>query len=409
MTIDFEKYSEYVTNKAREVITVFGPRGPGSEGEKRAQQAVAEELKNYTDKVEIENFKLHPKAFMGWMPIAGVLMLFSVALYWYLAVIGAILSVVTIVIFFFEFLRYRQFIDPFFPAAESCNVIATKNPTGPKKRTMILCGHMDAAFEWRFSYIHPRLLQAVILYSLLGMLFVFVTDLVFVLAKPGMGVEPQGVFGVLGLVRLWFVPAFVAILFFSNFSRVVPGANDNLSGVYVSVALAKLLLENDITLANTELKVLISGSEEAGLRGAKAYVKRHFEQLRQSNADTVFLALETFRDTEFMAVYNRDLHGTLRHHPLVCKLLKSAAETCGVKLPNASVYIGSTDATAFTQAKIPAAAMAAMDPAPPRYYHTREDNYNNMNPECIQLALQIVFEAVTQYDKTGMLTGSKNM
>ena len=52
--------------------------------------------------------------------------------------------------------------------------------------------------------------------------------------------------------------------------------------------------------------------EEAGLRGAKAYAKAHEKELKE--IPTAVVALDTFRDLETMAVYDRDLSGTLKHH-----------------------------------------------------------------------------------------------
>ena len=55
-----------------------------------------------------------------------------------------------------------------------------------------------------------------------------------------------------------------------NENRVVDGANDNLTGCYMGIAILKELHDAGITLENTEVGVILAGSEESGLRGAKA-------------------------------------------------------------------------------------------------------------------------------------------
>ena len=58
-----------------------------------------------------------------------------------------------------------------------------------------------------------------------------------------------------------------------NKNRIVDGANDNLSGCYMGIAILKALKDNGIELENTEVGVILTGSEEAGLRGAKSLVR----------------------------------------------------------------------------------------------------------------------------------------
>ena len=56
---------------------------------------------------------------------------------------------------------------------------------------------------------------------------------------------------------------------FSNTKKVVDGANDNLTACYMAMAALKTLKDEGIEFENTEVCVLLTGSEEAGLRGPK--------------------------------------------------------------------------------------------------------------------------------------------
>ena len=66
------------------------------------------------------------------------------------------------------------------------------------------------------------------------------------------------------------------------------------------------------------------------------------------------------------------------------------------------IFIGSSDAAAFSQAGIPSAALCAMDPHPAAYYHNRRDNWDNMDPLCIRKTAEVLLAAIEQYDANGL-------
>jgi Zn-dependent M28 family amino/carboxypeptidase len=166
------------------------------------------------------------------------------------------------------------------------------------------------------------------------------------------------------------------------------------------MSVMKTLAENDVRFENTDMCVLLTGSEEAGLRGAKAFVKAHKKEL--DDMETVVVAIDTMRDLEYLAVYDRDLSGTLKHDLQVKTLVKKAAANCGLDLPYASIYLGACDAAAFTQGGIKATGFAAMDPTPPRYYHTRLDTCELLIPEAIKTGIEVMLETVCLYDEEGL-------
>ena len=405
--IDLQKNTEYAVKGITKICKKIGPRKPGSPEELRAQQWMEKDMKNYCDKTAIEPFTLHRQGFMGFIPFTVACGVASVFLNWFVSPIAAVvLCVLAFIPLLFEFLMYKQFDDFLFPKQTSHNMIATRSPKGEAKQRIIMIGHSDSQFEWTLNYLIGGL-QAklfVEIPAVVGLIVQTVFAVVCLIVGKGsaaMDIEKaKGFFIALFVVSCVFIPFEIAFLFFQSWTKSVPGASDNLSGCYTGMATIKALDEAGIEFENTEVVMICSGSEEAGLRGAKAYVKAHEKELK--DLPTVVVALDTFRDLEDMAVYDRDLSGTVQHDWGAKNLVKNAAANCGFDLKFESIYIGGCDAAAFTQKGIKATGFAAMNPDPPRYYHTRLDTPENLRPECITAGIEIMCETLCMYDKEGL-------
>ncbi len=104
--------------------------------------------------------------------------------------------------------------------------------------------------------------------------------------------------------------------------RVVPAANDNLSGCVASLELAKRLvgtLPDDI-----ELVVVITGCEEAGAGGATKLARAFVGSGRWSTGNTTVLALDTFSGGEPRLLQE----GELIAQPLPPRLVALADQLC---------------------------------------------------------------------------------
>ncbi len=406
-SIDLEKNTEYAVKGITKICKKIGPRKPGSPEELRAQQWMERDMKNYCDKTTIEEFTLHRQGFMGFIPFTVACGVISVFVNWFKSPIAAfILCVLAFIPLLFEFLMYKQFDDFLFPKQTSHNMVATRSPKGEVKQRIVMVAHSDSQFEWKLNYLMGGL-QAklfVEIPAVVGLVIQTIFALVcLIVGKGGAAMEIEKLkwfFILFFVVSCVFIPFEIAFLFFQSWNKSVPGASDNLSGCFTGMAAIKALDEAGVRFENTEVVMVCSGSEEAGLRGAKAFAKAHEEELKA--IPTAVIALDTFRDLEDMAVYDRDLSGTVQHDWGVKYLLKNAAANCGFDLKFESIYIGGSDAAAFTQRKIPASALAAMNPDPPRYYHTRLDTPENLRPECITAGIEIMCEALCMYDKEGL-------
>ena len=399
---------KYMTDGIRYVCEHYKNRAPGTESERKAQEFFRDELKKYADEVEMEDFDLHPHAFMGFIILAGLFSLISVFMYWLapkgivFPIIGIVMTFVSILMFVFEFLMYRSFVDFLFPKRVSRNVMARRKPSGEVKRRIIFGGHADAAYEWTFS-LHGQLaaLVPVIGGAIISMFTLFGFNLAAAIHSAGGSFEMAGAWKVLGIIALCLIPFCILILFFINWRVIVDGANDNLSACYIAIAVLKQMADQDFRFENTEVCCLISGSEEAGLRGAKAYAKRHKEDLQ--DVETVYVAMDTMREVEQLQVYTKGCTWTVWDSEAVGDLIHEAGVNVGIDMPRAEIYPGAIDAEGFSMYGLTAAGFCGVNHDPKTYYHTRKDTPDNIGEDCIELSLKVCEETARLYDANGGL------
>ncbi|MEG1835874.1 MAG: M28 family peptidase [Oscillospiraceae bacterium] len=406
-TFKVDETVDFMVKEITDICNDIGPRAPGSPQELKAQEKMAESLKQWSDDVQTEEFTVHRQAFMGFIPFTVALGILASVMYWTgNPIIGIILVIVGLIPLVLEFVMYKQFIDPLFIGHPSHNVIAKRNATGEAKKRIIYVGHADSQYEWTLNYHLGGIgMKAVLIPAVVGMFVCLGANIAKFVVFDCMGIVNSAFWNIflnkiLFIALIIFVPFELAFLLFQSYTKSVPGANDNLTGCYCSMGVLKELAEADIRFEDTEVWAIMSGSEEAGLRGAKAYAKAHADELKE--IETVVIACDTVRDLECIAVYDRDLSGTLKHDAGAKKLMKDAGTNCGLDLHYESVYIGGTDAAAFTQQGIRATGFAAMDPTPPRYYHTRLDNPEALVPEALKVALEVMVESACLYAENGL-------
>ena len=403
---DPKRLAKFSVKNITRIVNEIGPRKPGSPEELKAQELMAKELSKYCEDVKIEEFKVHRQAFMGFIPFTVACAIASVFTYAFASpIISLILVILGFIPLLLEFVMYKQFIDPLFIGHPSHNVIAKRAPKGEVKKRIVFVGHSDSQFEWTLNYLLGGVgMKLVLIPAVVGLVADLIIAIIGTICAGTNGAleaaEPRWLMILGFVVGCVFIPFQLGFLFFQSYTKSVPGASDNLSGCYGAISVAKALDDTDTRFENTEVVVICSGSEEAGLRGAKAYVNAHEKELKE--IETCVIACDTFRDLETMAVYDRDMSDTVKHDWGVKHLVKNAGANCGFDLHFESVYIGASDAAAFTQKGIKATGFAAMDPTPPRYYHTRLDNVENLREDAIAAGIEILIEAACLYDKEGL-------
>jgi len=384
----------------KRVIDEIGPRPSCSDEEKRLGRLLVEEWKPFCDRVDVETFTCSPTAFLGFIRVSVLLFFAAVILYWFFPPVSFVLIAIGFGIVFFEFLRYREFIDFLFPRKQGENIIGAIRPKGEATRRVLVSAHMDSAYEFNLIYYLRNFAIPIIVTAIVGIVIAFCVSLAKTIAYFG-GFADATAFAALGYTMIAFTPIIGLFLFFHTY-KPVPGAMDDMAGVAVVAGLGKYLDEarraGDWLPERTEVVLLATSSEEAGLRGAKRYASKHLQEMKTT--PTYGLFLDGIYDEKYLTVTNRELCTGAKHDPELVKMAQDTAASHNWPIAVRMIPIGGTDAAAFSVKGIPAVCLLCQDTskAVPNY-HTRDDTYEHIRPESLAVSLQLVIDMIQRIDK----------
>lgn len=395
--------AEYMVSEITHICKDFEKRDPGSKGEQQACEYMADVLKNECgcERADVESFKENPGSFFGWIYFTITFVLAAVAISFFYPLISIILIVVGLLIVFMQFGLYKKFIDRFFPEKTGHNVTAVKSCKGEVKRRIFFNGHPDAAWEWPVNYKLGGVgFEGHAVICGIGAVYYLVISIMLV-AKNGLeyvSFDADETLGLLRLIGLVFVPFLIGLYWMWNENRIVDGANDNLSGCYMGIAILKALKEEGIEFENTEVGVILTGSEEAGLRGAKAWCAAHKGEF--DDVPTFIFSYDTIHDPKYLMTNYRDLNGTVKADKDVSDLFMEAAKELDISCKKGWVppLGGATDSAAFAQAGFRATGVTGLNHKLEDYYHTRRDTYDNMNEQGLADCFAISVKALEMFD-----------
>ena len=396
-------YIKYITDGIRTICINHKRRTAGSESVRTAEAEIAESMKDCVDEIRTQQFEIHPHAFMGSVPLEAFLCLIACAFFltgvyagysWAYAcsLFFMICAMVTLIA---EFALYRQFTDKLYPVRTGQNLYMVRKAANTPRRRIILCGHVDAAFEMPVL----KYLPAFVIYVCIGAgAFFWIVNFLFCnLALADF--LPHSVLKVFAIIEIVLSVLYAPLLFMVDWHTIVDGANDNLTGCYLSMSILKEMADNDQRFDDTEICCLITDGEEAGLRGAHAFAIENVEELMKLN--TMVIAVDTIHSVEELRIFSRGINYTESNSEEACNLLYFAGLKNGFDLPTAEFYPGACDSEAFSVVGVKAAAICGVAFTPQDYYHNVKDTYTNLNPECIGIVRNILWDAVNMFAKVG--------
>ena len=294
-----------------------------------------------------------------------------------------------------EYALYRQFTDRFYPKRTGQNLYMVRKSKNAPKRRIILCGHVDAAYEMPVLKYLPALLIYIVIGS--GVLFWVINFLFCNLAL--MDFLPPHVLKVFAIIEIVLSVLYAPLLFMVDWHTIVDGANDNLTGCFLSMSILREMADKEERFDDTEIAVLITDGEEAGLRGAHAFASENVEELMKLN--TMVIAVDTIHSVEELRIFSRGINYTESNSEEACNLLYFAGLKNGFDLPTAEFYPGACDSEAFSVIGVKAAAICGVAFTPEDYYHNVKDTYTNLNPDCIRAVRNMLKDAVDMFARAG--------
>jgi hypothetical protein len=346
----------------------------------------------------------------------------------WLTAIGALAcSALAPLLFTLQFVFNLELLDPFLEKKRSINVIGTlcKPGTHLVRRLLILSGHHDSAPQntWftlignlkrflkgrgradtasearrlRFLVFVFVIIQATPFFGYITMLVICSIQLAGVIAGSADVVRA----GTLGWVLLTYplVPSIIYGLFFTRAGKnggTVPGAADNLSASALTVALCRFLVTNPSYIpAETEIRFISFGSEEAGLRGSRRYVERHLAELKR--LDARLLNFETVAHPEIV-ILTTEGSGTVKNSPVMVSSVAAAAQRAGVPYQLRPAILGvANDAAPFSQAGLKATTLLPFK-VPEQlidFYHQKWDQPEVLTIEPLLNVLKLSLEWIS--------------
>ncbi len=392
-----DEAAQYMIDEITYICKKFEKRAPGSKGEQQACEYMAKQLKDLgCDTVYVDEFKENPDSFYGWIYFTITCCFLALASYFFAPVLSVVFIAFGLALCFLQFGLYKKTVDKLFKEETGHNAAGFKKPTGEVKRRIIFNGHPDATWEWPFKYKFTYL--GFDIHMMLCFIGAFYTVGIAIAKLAGAFDANPELATKLGLIGLVFAPFWFGLYFMWNKKRVVDGANDNLSGCYIGIAILKALKDEGIEFENTEIGVVLTGSEESGLRGAKAWCEAHADEF--NDVPTFVYSYDTITQPEFLQANYRDLNATVKVDKDVSDLFVEACDELGIKCGKGMVppLGGATDSAAFAQAGMRSTGITALNHALPDFYHTRLDTPEKLNKKCLADCFAASVKVLEKFD-----------
>ncbi len=381
-----------------EFIDKFGGRKSGSDEEDCAQDYLRQKLEPFCASTYKHIF--HYPLFARFITLKwfGILHFVNLGLYFVSPALALVLAIVNAIVFYGQFVANKGWLNGLFANQSSSNVAGTLEPQGEVQSTIIISGHMDSTKEFIWWY---WLGQLGVILTITGSIMILTLPLFLLVLWLGAGIGgsiPEWAIWIWGALTLLSLSVFTLI--FLHGKRVVPGAQDNLSGIAVAYEMMQRLADTDgkSQLAHTRLRMLSFGSEEAGVVGSSLYAKEHKETLKAENAHLI--NLDGIMHLNELKIIRKEFQGgvTFDHH--LGHKLAQAFQNCRVNYTQESLSIGGTDGASFARHNIPAVTVLGLnvkqhDPT----YHTRIDVPEYVEEEAMEAMTSVLTELIHDWDK----------
>ncbi len=410
MARGYDDYARAALALTSRLVARHGPRVSGTQGCRAARTELEGLLSSSCTDTRREAFRIRPESLYAIGKVFAASYSIGLAAAWLggFAALGAGLAAMALALAYFaaNFLLYLDAFDGLFEPTDAENVVGILEPEGPPLRQVLLVGHHDSARIYSFYQRHASIFPLRLLLAVLFFLSCLVALAQALIAGLAAGLPPA--------LPLWekCTLAAGAIFAFPMWRYISkegsPGAGDNLIGCAIALALAERFSEAPDRLAGTRLAVLLSDGEEAGQKGAKAFIAANRKFL--GALETIVINVDSIYDYEDIAILRRDRNGITKLSPKLAEALRATARDRGHELKYGSIPFlgGGTDASHFALAGYATASIIGLPIGVGRkeiLMHTSRDLPEAISEKAVGAVIEVVAEYIRALDGDGLRSG----
>lgn len=391
---NYKEGVSYVKSFISRIIDKFGPRLPASPEERAAAEEIAKDMQEATGKsVKMESFKCAPIASIGFIPILGIFAFISLATYYLHPIISFILAGLTLAYAVIQVFLYKGWFDLLFKQHESKNVYSVLDGGEKIDYTIVFSGHIDSSWNWNLAATkRPVLLILKTVFGVVGVATILGLSLLrLILGETTIGFDGFGQI-VFFIAPLVFLPGAYWLTTYLSYDKkkASPGAMDNLTGVGMSLLMAKHYRENPEELpSNCRIIVAGLGCEEAGLKGSIAFMKAHKGD-NDLLINPYFINLDSFRDYEHFNVVAGDAWLMTKFTPELIEMGVESMKEAGLNPSVIKNPVGGCDSTPIVRAGYKTVTLNAQVPTTTDYYHTYNDTVAGLNDDTLEKTYEML-------------------
>jgi len=398
--MNLEKLTSNVINETDEIIKLTGPRKAGTNASLEAANILYDKAKDYSDEAFIEDFNINKGAFFGWINILVIFYILGfIAFILKFELITIILTTFSVIILYLQFIRYLPIIDFLFPKKLAKNVYGIVEPKFEAKRNIIISGHHDSAPIFNFFIHQPKLYNL----RVTGSIFFVVMSLV--LGLLNFFIEENNLLFYISIIILALGLLLVVQMWFFKSKKATPGAGDNLASTMTAFEIGKYfynLKNTDEELKHTRIIFTSFDAEEEGLRGARAFVKKHKSYLLETK--TTLLNIECLYDENALFYLTSDINNTVKLDASLSNELINIGNKLNIATHKQDIALltGGTDAGEFGKIGVSATTIMGMpwtNDNRSLAYHTPNDTIENVSSKAVENTLNVFINYIKEKDQ----------
>jgi Zn-dependent M28 family amino/carboxypeptidase len=184
-------------------------------------------------------------------------------------------------------------------------------------------------------------------------------------------------------------------MWFFTSKEGTPGAGDNLIASTMALEIGRYYSEN--RLKNTRIIIASFDAEEEGLRGARAFAKKHFQLLKE--IPTTLLNTDCAYNLDDLFFLTSDINGTVQLDNELADTLVNISKNCGYNSVSKPIAFltGGTDAGEIAKIGVNSTTLIGMpwsNNSRSSVYHTPNDTLEHVQPEVIDAAITIFMKYI---------------